>query len=116
MVMPVVNVPTLLLPFQATTTECPPNETNQNNHQQPVKNPNNLLRKLATNYHYQSYTTALTITIAVGCFLLLLNVLIFAGIYHQRGRARSESKEKNKRKEEEQRQLEAGSIAWQNLY
>ncbi|GLH02501.1 Neuroligin-1 [Gryllus bimaculatus] len=46
---------------------------------------NNLLRKLASS-HYQSYTTALTVTIAVGCFLLLLNILIFAGIYHQRDR------------------------------
>ncbi|XP_063993717.1 neuroligin-1-like [Diachasmimorpha longicaudata] len=47
--------------------------------------PNNLLRKFASN-HYQSYTTALTVTIAVGIFLLLLNILIFAGIYHQRDR------------------------------
>lgn len=45
--------------------------------------PNTLLRKLASS-HYQSYTTALTVTIAVGVFLLLLNILIFAGIYHQR--------------------------------
>lgn len=43
-----------------------------------------LLRRLASS-HYQSYTAALTVTIAVGCFLLLLNVIIFAGIYHQRG-------------------------------
>jgi hypothetical protein len=48
--------------------------------------PNNLLRKLASS-HYQSYTTALTVTIAVGVFLLLLNILIFAGIYHQRDKA-----------------------------
>lgn len=47
--------------------------------------PNNLLHKFASN-HYQSYTTALTVTIAVGIFLLLLNILIFAGIYHRRDR------------------------------
>lgn len=77
--------------LQATTTECPPNSTimvagsNKNN--------NNLLRKLASS-HYQSYTTALTVTIAVGCFLLLLNILIFAGIYHQRDRGKSKKKKK----------------------
>lgn len=76
--------------LQATTTECPPNVTttasiNRNN--------NNLLRKLASS-HYQSYTTALTITIAVGCFLLLLNILIFAGIYHQRDRGKNDKKKK----------------------
>jgi neuroligin len=43
----------------------------------------NLLHKLTSN-NYQSYTTALTITTAVDCFLLLLNILIFAGICHQR--------------------------------
>lgn len=70
-------------PVLAPTTDCPPNATlnNRNIH----KDNNNLLRKLASS-HYQSYTTALTVTIAVGCFLLLLNILIFAGIYHQRDR------------------------------
>lgn len=73
------------------STECPPNTTiiptiaatrphqNQDNH----INSNSLLRRL-TNNHYQSYATALTVTIAVGCFLLLLNVFIFAAIYYQR--------------------------------
>jgi neuroligin len=44
---------------------------------------NNLLCKFASS-NYQIYTTALTITVAEGCFLLLLNILIFTGIYHQR--------------------------------
>lgn len=79
--------------FQATTTECPPNNTVNTS---TSRNTNNLLRKLASS-HYQSYTTALTVTIAVGCFLLLLNILIFAGIYHQRDR----SKKKGKKKQEE---------------
>lgn len=77
--------------FQATTTECPPNNTINSNNQN--KNTNHLLRKLASS-HYQSYTTALTVTIAVGCFLLLLNILIFAGIYHQRDRSKSKDKKK----------------------
>ncbi|KAL3283131.1 hypothetical protein HHI36_006287 [Cryptolaemus montrouzieri] len=82
---------------QATTTECPPNTTlvvpsiSRNNH-------NNLLRKLASN-QYQSYTTALTVTIGVGCFLLLLNILIFAGIYHHRDRGRKEKKKKEEQAE-----------------
>lgn len=54
---------------------------------------NNLLRRLA-NSQFHSYTTALTITIAVGCFLLLLNILIFAGIYYQREKRASDTKRK----------------------
>lgn len=79
----------------STTTECPPNVTGSavsqntirpsNNNNNNNNNNHNLFRKLASS-HYQSYTTALTVTIAVGCFLLLLNILIFAGIYHQRDR------------------------------
>ncbi|XP_017786115.1 PREDICTED: neuroligin-1-like [Nicrophorus vespilloides] len=84
--------------LQATTTECPPNNTYVNQHK---NNNNNLLRKLASS-HYQSYTTALTVTVAVGCFLLLLNIIIFAGIYHQKDRGK-----KKKRKEE----AEAGSCS-----
>lgn len=89
--------PTLLPPksdtaLQATTTECPPNTSIV---APSIKNTNsnNLLRKLASS-HYQSYTTALTVTIAVGCFLLLLNILIFAGIYHQRDKGKSKKKKK----------------------
>ncbi|XP_064213069.1 neuroligin-4, X-linked isoform X1 [Tribolium castaneum] len=46
-----------------------------------------LLQKLATR-HYYSYTAALGVTVGVGCLLLLLNMLIFAGIYYQRDRDR----------------------------
>ncbi|XP_014362989.2 neuroligin-1 [Papilio machaon] len=69
------------------STECPPNATVT-----PVHPDDALLRRLASS-HYQSYTAALTVTIAVGCFLLLLNVLIFAGIYHQRGSRPRRSKD-----------------------
>ncbi|XP_073941621.1 neuroligin-1-like [Choristoneura fumiferana] len=71
----------------APSTECPPNATVA-----PAQNDDALLRRLASS-HYQSYTAALTVTIAVGCFLLLLNVLIFAGIYHQRGSRPRRSKD-----------------------
>lgn len=69
------------------STECPPNVTAT-----PIQPDDALLRRLASS-HYQSYTAALTVTIAVGCFLLLLNVLIFAGIYHQRGSRPRRSKD-----------------------
>lgn len=69
-----------------TTTECPPNSTDVDTMSRSINN-NNLIRRLQSS-HYQSYTTALTVTIAVGCFLLLLNILIFAGIYHQRDRGK----------------------------
>lgn len=36
------------------------------------------------------YSTALSVTIAVGCSLLLLNILIFAGVYYQRDKNRME--------------------------
>lgn len=41
------------------------------------------LRRL-TNSQFHSYSVALVLTIGIGCFLLLLNVLIFAAIYYQR--------------------------------
>lgn len=41
-----------------------------------------------TSKQYYSYTAALGVTIGVGCLLLFLNVLIFAGIYYQRGKDR----------------------------
>lgn len=44
-----------------------------------------LYQSLATK-HYYSYTAALGVTIGVGCLLLMLNMLIFAGIYYQRER------------------------------
>ncbi|XP_051158312.1 neuroligin-1-like isoform X1 [Leptopilina boulardi] len=84
------------MPVSISTTECTPNTTTmipttvKSQQSNLGVGPNNLLRKLASS-HYQSYTTALTVTIAVGVFLLLLNILIFAGIYHQRERSSSSS-------------------------
>lgn len=94
------------------TTDCTPNMSNiptgttpRSAHPNLGPGPNNLLKKLASS-HYQSYTTALTVTIAVGIFLLLLNILIFAGIYHQRDRNASLSSVFGDKKKEEL--LEAG--------
>ncbi|XP_012274343.1 neuroligin-1 [Orussus abietinus] len=93
------------------TTECTPNGTTttmptspRTQHPNLGPGPNNLLRKLASS-HYQSYTTALTVTIAVGIFLLLLNILIFARIYHQRDKNAGAAGFGDKKKEE---LLEAG--------
>lgn len=44
-----------------------------------------LLQRMSSR-HYYSTTTALAITVGVGCILLILNMLIFAGIYYQRDR------------------------------
>ena len=45
---------------------------------------------LATGNHQESivYSTALSVTIAIGCSLLILNVLTFAGLYYRRDRRR----------------------------
>ncbi|XP_031773556.1 neuroligin-1 isoform X1 [Apis florea] len=102
------------------TTECTPNATvattvatttthASNAHPNLGPGPNNILKKLASN-HYQNYTTALSVTIGVGVFLLVLNIMIFAGIYYQRDRNTSSSRSSasafgNKKKEE---LLEAG--------
>ncbi|XP_022647725.1 neuroligin-4, X-linked-like isoform X2 [Varroa destructor] len=37
-----------------------------------------------------TYSTALGVTIAVGCSLLILNILIFAGVYYQRDKGRGD--------------------------
>lgn len=39
-----------------------------------------------------AYSTALSVTIAIGCSLLILNVLIFAGVWYQRDKTRVEVK------------------------
>ncbi|VEN42451.1 unnamed protein product, partial [Callosobruchus maculatus] len=54
-----------------------------------------LLQHLA-NRHYYSYTAALGVTVGVGCLLLVLNMLIFAGIYYQRERDRRRGQPHNR--------------------
>ena len=41
---------------------------------------------------FSTYSTALSVTITIGCSLLILNVLIFAGVYYQRDKQRLELK------------------------
>lgn len=41
---------------------------------------------------YTAYSTALSVTIAIGCSLLILNVLIFAGVYYQRDKTKLQVK------------------------
>ncbi|XP_044267511.1 neuroligin-4, Y-linked [Tribolium madens] len=49
---------------------------------------------------FAAYSTALSVTIAIGCSLLILNVLIFAGVYYQRDKTRmNENREPKKRNE-----------------
>ncbi|XP_046393228.1 neuroligin-1-like [Ischnura elegans] len=44
---------------------------------------------------FAAYSTALSVTIAIGCSLLILNVLIFAGVYYQRDKHRLEAKKRS---------------------
>ncbi len=42
---------------------------------------------------FHMYSTALSVTIAIGCSLLILNILIFAAFYYQRDKRRTEEME-----------------------
>ena len=44
---------------------------------------NSTATALSTNGSENGYATALSVTIAIGCSLLILNMLIFAGVYYQ---------------------------------
>ncbi|XP_059049528.1 neuroligin-4, Y-linked-like isoform X1 [Achroia grisella] len=59
---------------------------------QTLNNTDNALANLEA-AGYAAYSTALSVTIAIGCSLLILNVLIFAGVYYQRDKTRSRSKQ-----------------------
>lgn len=72
------------------STECVPNSTSDEDLDDmnvviADEDEEELLQKLTTR-HYYSYTAALGVTVGVGCLLLMLNMLIFAGIYYQRER------------------------------
>ncbi|XP_067638484.1 neuroligin-4, Y-linked isoform X2 [Eurosta solidaginis] len=55
---------------------------------------------------FAAYSTALSVTIAIGCSLLILNVLIFAGVYYQRDKTRlSEPRAQTKLKRQENGQM-----------
>ncbi|XP_053604570.1 neuroligin-1-like isoform X2 [Plodia interpunctella] len=55
----------------------------------PAPRPTPREDSLTLDSQYYSYTVALGVTVGAGCFLLALNVLVFAGIYLQRGRRRA---------------------------
>ena len=41
---------------------------------------------------FAAYSTALSVTVAIGCSLLILNILIFAGVYYQRDKTKMEAR------------------------
>lgn len=47
-------------------------------------------------FYQFSYTAALGVTVGIGCFLLMVNLVIFMGIYYQREQSRKKRKS-NKR-------------------
>ena len=59
-------------------------------------NNNNKTTATAIVMNENSYTTALTVTIVIGCSLLFLNILIFAGIYYQLNSSKHKRKKKIK--------------------
>jgi neuroligin len=54
---------------------------------------------------YAAYSTALSVTIAIGCSLLILNVLIFAGVYYQRDKTRMNENSGQPKKRNENGQM-----------
>ncbi|CAL4082806.1 unnamed protein product, partial [Meganyctiphanes norvegica] len=62
--------------------QAPPNET-----------AHTAATKPADAVDYVAYSTALSVTIAIGVSLLILNILIFAGVYYQRDRSRMGNKQ-----------------------
>lgn len=86
-------------------TECVPNTTSEEDlidgeivvdDVDDLGDEGELLQRLATR-HYYSYTAALGVTVGVGCLLLVLNMLIFAGIYYQRDRDRRRQSSRSSR-------------------
>lgn len=80
---------------QSTTLpDCLPNVTDSTTEEaeemveeEPEADEAGILQRLADS-GYHSYAAALGVTVGVGCLLLVLNVLIFAGIYYQRDKGR----------------------------
>ncbi|XP_025831627.1 neuroligin 4-like [Agrilus planipennis] len=54
---------------------------------------------------FAAYSTALSVTIAIGCSLLILNVLIFAGVYYQRDKSRMSEGARQPKKRNENGQM-----------
>ncbi|XP_065078126.1 uncharacterized protein LOC135701305 isoform X2 [Ochlerotatus camptorhynchus] len=87
---------------QTVPTECPPNMTimppvaatyPQRNQMNTAESSKDIINQMSDS-QYQNYSTAFNITIGVGCFLLLLNVIIFTAIYYQREKHANLNKQK----------------------
>ncbi|XP_055638903.1 uncharacterized protein LOC129776956 isoform X4 [Toxorhynchites rutilus septentrionalis] len=92
---------TIVVPFAHTvSTECPPNTTVMSpvaaTHPQRIAmnslEKNGKTVNQLTNPQYHQYSAAFNITIGVGSFLLLLNVLIFVAIYFKKEKRASMKK------------------------
>ncbi|CAK1550826.1 unnamed protein product [Leptosia nina] len=55
----------------------------------PPQRPSPREDSLMLDSQYYSYSLALGVTVGAGCFLLALNLIVFAGIYLQRGKRRT---------------------------
>ncbi|XP_063224894.1 neuroligin-4, X-linked-like [Bacillus rossius redtenbacheri] len=88
-------------PSAATTTCVPllPRGQSPSTHQ--LQHGNDTLAGLEA-AGYAAYSTALSVTIAIGCSLLVLNVLIFAGVYYQRDKTRLEVKTLQQQQQQQQ--------------
>lgn len=66
--------------YGTTLQDCPPNITTTPSDEEleDAEDANGILQRLADS-GYHSYAAALGVTVGVGCLLLLLNILIFAG-------------------------------------
>lgn len=59
--------------------------------QRPHGNSSYIVQQDSSSEGLSTYSTALSVTIAIGCSLLVLNVLIFTAVYYQRDRNRERS-------------------------
>ncbi|KAL1140297.1 hypothetical protein AAG570_000229 [Ranatra chinensis] len=89
------TVAEVLLPvttMETMVTTCVSVQINQGYiNQQHMSNTTDTLASLEA-AGYAAYSTALSVTIAIGCSLLILNILIFAGVYYQRDKSRMDVK------------------------
>lgn len=97
---PEVRPPTGLFNYSAMATISSPDSTER------VEE----LGALSTTSHpvedgFAAYSTALSVTIAIGCSLLILNVLIFAGVYYQRDKSRMGDNGREPKKRNENGQM-----------
>ncbi|XP_054273205.1 neuroligin-1-like [Macrosteles quadrilineatus] len=81
----------LTTPVTAPVVECEHNMTSTEAEPQPSREEEQEALR-----HYTGFTAALGVTVGVGCLLLLLNLLLFAGIFYQRDR---QKKSKQSREE-----------------